>query len=166
VISLSRNFGQHPAIAAAIDHAEGDVLVLMDADLEDQPEQIPMLVQTLTDRRCDIVYTTNIGGREQRLTSDVYHRVFSRMVDIRLPKRLGTFARSPGKCDALRQFPERRALYGPLMFFIGFTYADRIGRAGIGASELYTFFKRLRIAVSSSCTYTDSAATTSGSLVL
>src|SRR4051794_2017359 len=34
-IGLSRNFGQHPAIAAALDHATGDVLVLMDADLED-----------------------------------------------------------------------------------------------------------------------------------
>ena len=43
----------------------GDVMVLMDADLEDQPEQIPLLVQTLTERRCDIVYTTNIGRRER-----------------------------------------------------------------------------------------------------
>jgi glycosyltransferase involved in cell wall biosynthesis len=156
VISLSRNFGQHPAIAAAIDHAVGDVLVLMDADLEDQPEQIPMLVQTLTDRRCDIVYTTNIGGREQRLTSDVYHRVFSRMVDIRLPKRLGTFRAFTRKvCDALRQFPERQALYGPLMFFIGFTYAIVPVERGSARASSYTFFKRLRIAVSSLVTYTD-----------
>ncbi|HWV94057.1 MAG TPA: glycosyltransferase, partial [Vicinamibacterales bacterium] len=38
IISFSRNFGQHPAIAAALDYARGDILVLMDADLEDQPE--------------------------------------------------------------------------------------------------------------------------------
>src|SRR5665213_2392011 len=57
VIGLSRNFGQHPAIAAAIDHATGDVIVLMDADLEDQPEHIPGLVAALGEQKCDIVYT-------------------------------------------------------------------------------------------------------------
>src|SRR5215470_18617129 len=56
-IRLSRNFGQHPAIAAAIDHAAGEVMVLMDADLEDQPEHIPSLVAGLSEQDCDIVYT-------------------------------------------------------------------------------------------------------------
>ena len=51
VISFSRNFGQHPAIAAALEHAQGDVLVLMDADLEDRPEHIPMLVRTLQEQQ-------------------------------------------------------------------------------------------------------------------
>src|SRR5262245_41740074 len=60
IVSFSRNFGQHPAIAAALDHATGDVLVLMDADLEDQPEHIPLLVETLQAQQCDIVYTTKL----------------------------------------------------------------------------------------------------------
>src|SRR5215475_4435210 len=56
-IRLSRNFGQHPAIAAAVDHAAGEIIVLMDADLEDQPEHIPTLVACLVNHDWDIVYT-------------------------------------------------------------------------------------------------------------
>ena len=72
VVSLSRNFGQHPAISAALDYATGDVIALMDADLEDQPEQIPSLLRTLREAGCDIVYTTKVGaaGGARQLTSE------------------------------------------------------------------------------------------------
>src|SRR6185312_1996472 len=125
-IGLSRNFGQHPAIAAALDHASGDVIVLMDADLEDPPESIPALVSALSERRCDIVYTVKEGvddtGRD--VTSAFYHYVFSRIVGVDVPHRLGTFRAFTRKVAlALRSFPERHVLYGPLMFFVGFRYA-------------------------------------------
>src|SRR5471030_1652053 len=70
-IGLSRNFGQHPAIAAALDHATGDVMVLMEADLEDQPENIPALVAGLADGGCDIIYTVKdqAQGSSRDLTS-------------------------------------------------------------------------------------------------
>jgi dolichol-phosphate mannosyltransferase len=160
VISLSRNFGQHPAIAAALDHASGDVVVLMDADLEDQPEQIPALVRALDEGSCDIVYTTKSGEATEGmrgLTSDFYHAIFSRIVGVSLPRNLGTFRVFTRKVlDALRQFPERHVLYGPLMFFIGFQYlivpAERGTRPGRSS---YTFAKRLRMAVNSLVTYSD-----------
>src|SRR5262249_24835851 len=47
VIELSRNFGHHLAITAGLDHATGDAVVLMDADLQDQPEEIPALLEKL-----------------------------------------------------------------------------------------------------------------------
>jgi polyisoprenyl-phosphate glycosyltransferase len=80
VISLSRNFGQHPAIAAALDYATGDILVLMDADLEDQPEHVPGLIRTLRESGSDIVYTIKTGDR-RRLTSDFYHAAAARSRD-------------------------------------------------------------------------------------
>src|SRR6476660_8146673 len=43
LISLARNFGQHPAISAGFEHARGDAVVLMDADLQDRPADIPPL---------------------------------------------------------------------------------------------------------------------------
>ncbi len=46
-IALRRNFGQTPAIAAGIDHAEGDVIVLMDADMQNDPEDIPLLLDKI-----------------------------------------------------------------------------------------------------------------------
>ena len=47
VISLRRNFGQTAAIAAGVDHAQGDVIVLMDADLQNDPADIPLLVEKI-----------------------------------------------------------------------------------------------------------------------
>jgi len=161
VISFSRNFGQHPAIAAALEHAQGDVLVLMDADLEDRPENIPMLVRTLQERQCDIVYTTKIEGNvtPRGLSSDAYHQVFSRTIGVTLPRQLGTFRAFTRKVgDALRAFPERDVVYGPLMFYVGFNFAivpvDRGTRPG-GSS--YTLAKRLGLAVNSLITYSDLA---------
>ena len=161
VISFSRNFGQHPAIAAALDHAEGDVLVLMDADLEDQPENIPMLVTTLQERGCDIVYTTKLEGptTARSLTSDAYHQVFSRTIGVTVPRQLGTFRAFTRKVrDALRVFPERDVLYGPLMFYVGFQYVIvPVARGVRPGRSSYTFLKRLRLAVNSLVTYSDLA---------
>lgn len=161
VISFSRNFGQHPAIAAALDHATGDVLILMDADLEDEPEHIPMLVRTLQERGCDIVYTTKLDASTtpRSLSSDAYHQVVSRTIGVAVPRQLGTFRAFTRKVgDALRAFPERDVLYGPLMFYVGFqsvivpvTRGMRSGRSS------YTFMKRLRLAVNSLVTYSDLA---------
>lgn len=44
VISLSRNFGHQPALTAALDHATGDVVVVLDGDLHDPPEAIPLMI--------------------------------------------------------------------------------------------------------------------------
>ena len=161
VISFSRNFGQHPAIAAALDHARGDVLVLMDADLEDQPEHIPLLVETLQTQQCDIVYTTKLEGTTtpRSLTSDAYHQVFSRTVGVDVPRHLGTFRAFTRKvADALRAFPERDVLYGPLMFYVGFrSIVVPVARGVRPGRSSYTLLKRLRLAVNSLVTYSDLA---------
>jgi polyisoprenyl-phosphate glycosyltransferase len=158
-IRFSRNFGQHPAIAAALDYAAGEVMVLMDADLEDQPEHIPALVAGLTEQGCDIIYTVKeqAGDSGRDLTSTFYHYVFSRIVGVSVPRRLGTFRAFTRKVLlALREFPERHVLYGPLMFFVGFRYAvvpvSRGTRPGVSS---YSFRKRLALAVNSLVTYTD-----------
>jgi glycosyltransferase involved in cell wall biosynthesis len=62
VIALRRNFGQTAAIAAGIDHAEGDIIVLMDADLQNDPADIPMMLEKL-----DAGYDVVSGWRKRRM---------------------------------------------------------------------------------------------------
>ena len=62
IISLSRNFGLQAAIHAGIEHAKGELIVVMDGDLQDPPEQIPELVDTLLKDDLDIL----VGRRESR----------------------------------------------------------------------------------------------------
>ena len=158
-ICLSRNFGQHPAIAAALDHAVGDRLILMDADLQDTPEDIPSLLDQLRDD-VHVVYTTKQGPTESlsvRVTSRVYHAVISRVLRTNVPKNVGTFrAFTRTFADALRGYPEHNVLFGPLMFHVGFRHAvvpvrreQRVGQSS------YTFRKRLQLAVNSLISYTD-----------
>ena len=79
----------------------------MDADLEDQPENIPMLVTTLQERGCDIVYTTKPRRADDgaKPHSDAYYQVFSRTIGVTVPRQLGTFRAFTRKVrDALRAF--------------------------------------------------------------
>jgi glycosyltransferase involved in cell wall biosynthesis len=161
VIGLSRNFGQHPAISAGFEHASGQTIVLMDADLQDRPEDIPLLVQELHKSGSDVAYSiknTDGGRLARRATSALYHYVFSRVVGSDVPLNIGTFrAFNRRVLAALLEFREVNVLYGPLMFYIGFKstfvnlpYVDRVH----GKSS-YTFAKRLKLATNSLISYTD-----------
>jgi dolichol-phosphate mannosyltransferase len=159
-ILLSRNFGQHPATCAGFEHASGDVIVLMDADLQDSPEEIPRLLKHLQGD-CDVVYTVKEGEAEPlltRLTSRLYHAVISRLLRTEVPRGVGSFRLFTRRMlQALLAYPEFNVLYGPLMFHVGFRAAvvpvRRKERHG-GRSS-YSFRKRLALAVDSLISYTD-----------
>lgn len=159
-IRLSRNFGQHSAIAAGFEHATGDVIVLMDADLQDRPEDIPLLLEQLKGD-VDIVYTVKTGGREPAtiaLTSRLYHYVFSRLTHTSVPRDIGTFrAFTRRLLDAVLAYPERGILFGPLMFHVGFKHAlvPVVHDPRHGSRTSYTFRKRLALAINSILSYTD-----------
>ena len=160
VISLARNFGQHPAISAGFEHAKGNVVILMDADLQDRPEDIPLLVGNLRDD-VDIVYTRKAQPEEElsvRISSAVYHYVFSRITRSPRFEEIGTFRAFSGKfLAALLEYRERNVLYGPLMVYMGFKSAivevtrERRSSGGSG----YTFSRRLALAINSLISYTD-----------
>ena len=161
ILNLSRNFGQHPAICAGFEHASGDIIVLMDADLQDRPEDIRDLIQQMDNDNVDVVYTikeSSVKKFTSRLSSALYFYIFSRIVNKSIPLNIGTFRIFNRKfLEAVLQFKEVNVLYGPLMFFIGFNssflvlpYQERPD----GKSS-YTFRKRLQLAVNSLISYTD-----------
>lgn len=161
VIDLSRNFGQHPALCAGFEHASGGITILMDADLQDRPEDIVDLVTKLRDEEADVAYTIKQSADRTfatRLTSALYHYVFARIVGTDVPLNIGTFRAFNRKfLDAVLQFREVNVLYGPLMFYMGFKscflelpYLERPhGRSS------YTFRMRLQLAINSLVSYTD-----------
>jgi undecaprenyl-phosphate 4-deoxy-4-formamido-L-arabinose transferase len=75
VVELSRNFGQHPAILAAFQRARGDVVVTLDADLQNPPEEIPKLLAKI-DEGYDVV-----GGIRQQRRDSWFRRAASRLVN-------------------------------------------------------------------------------------
>jgi glycosyltransferase involved in cell wall biosynthesis len=158
-VRLSRNFGQHPAIAAGFDRASGEVIVLMDADLEDRPESLPQLIGRLTSG-IDIVYTIKMGENGgSRFSSSVFHSVFSRIVGGgRIPRNIGTLRVFSRKVlEAIKHYREHDVLFGPLMFFIGFSsiFVEVERDVRYHGRSSYTFAKRLRLAVRSLISYTE-----------
>lgn len=79
VIQLRRNFGQTPAIAAGIDHSQGEVLVFLDADLQNDPADIPRLIETL-DQGYDVVSGWRKDRQDPFLTRKVPSWAANRLI--------------------------------------------------------------------------------------
>jgi glycosyltransferase involved in cell wall biosynthesis len=94
LILLSRNFGQQPAYRAGIDHASGDAVILLDADLQDPPELIPQLLEKW--RAGFKVVTGCRTSREERglrrIFFDAFHKIFHRMTGRIMPMNSGIFS--------------------------------------------------------------------------
>jgi dolichol-phosphate mannosyltransferase len=94
LVLLSRNFGQQPAYRAGIDHASGDAVIFLDADLQDPPELIPQLLEKW--RMGFKVVTGCRTSREERglrrIFFDAFHKIFHRMTGSVMPANSGMFS--------------------------------------------------------------------------
>ncbi len=122
-VCLSRNFGHQQAITAALDHARGETVVVMDGDLQDPPEAIPELLARHAEGY-DVVYAQR-GSRDAawylRLAYFLFYRLAATLSDIRLPVDSGDFAvLSRRVVDAMRRTPERHRYVRGLRTWVGF----------------------------------------------
>jgi polyisoprenyl-phosphate glycosyltransferase len=94
VINLSRNFGKEIAVTAGLDHARGDAIIVLDADLQDPPELIPTLIETWR-AGFDIVYAQrrHRAGESwlKKLTASLFYRMMQLLGGVRLPPDTGDF---------------------------------------------------------------------------
>jgi polyisoprenyl-phosphate glycosyltransferase len=159
ILALSRNFGQHAAISAGFEYALGDKIVLMDADLQDDPAYIPELIARLKDN-IDVVYTVKAPGtdKDNKVSSNIFHYFFGKLIQRKSLKNIGTYRAFTRKfLCALLQYPERNIVYGPLMQYMGFEN-DVLQvvhqRRKIGKSS-YTLSKRLKLSIDALMSYTN-----------
>ena len=123
-INLSRNFGKEAAMAAGLDHADGDVVIIIDADLQDPPELIPDMLE-LWRQGYDTVYgqRTERHGESwvKRVTAHYFYRVMQSIGRFTLPKDTGDFRLlSRRSVLALRQLPETNRFMKGLFAWIGY----------------------------------------------
>ena len=123
VVSLSRNFGHQAALSAALDYATGDVVVVMDGDLQDPPEAIPQLLEEHS-KGFDVVYVRRVRRKEGwvlRACYFVFYRMLALVAAVRLPVDAGDFALlSRRVVDALKQIPEHQRYLRGLRTWVGF----------------------------------------------
>jgi dolichol-phosphate mannosyltransferase len=123
VLFLSRNFGQQAALTAALDHATGDAVVLLDADLQDPPEAIPAFVAKHQEGY-DVVYARRVRRKEGPLLRACYYlfyRLLALLSDTPLALDSGDFGLlSRRVVDTLRAMPEQNRYLRGLRSWIGF----------------------------------------------
>jgi glycosyltransferase involved in cell wall biosynthesis len=126
-ILLSRNFGQHAAITAGLDHARGDWAIVMDCDLQDPPEDIPRLYAKALEGH-DIVFGRRIHkptGSFRRLFGRLYFRSISVFGGATLDGRYGSFSVISRKAiDAFLTFRDQDRHYMMILTWLRFDTAS------------------------------------------
>jgi len=123
-IRLSRNFGKELALTAALDAAEGDAIMVIDADLQDPPELIPDFVARWREGY-DVVYGKRLERAGEtwlkRFTAAMFYRVIGRLSHTAIPADTGDFRlMSRAAAAALRQLRERQRFMKGLFAWVGF----------------------------------------------
>ncbi len=140
LVGLSRNFGKEIATTAGLDYAKGDAVIVIDADLQDPPEIIPLLVAEWR-KGYDMVYAQRqIREGEswlKRITADLFYRLMQNVGRIQLPRNTGDFRlMSRRVVDALLQMREQHRFMKGLFAWVGFpTKAVLYNRAPRHAGE-------------------------------
>lgn len=161
IIDFSRNFGHQLAITAGIDHARGDMVVLIDGDLQDPPEVIPQMVEKWREG-----YHVIYGVRERRkgetafklLTAKLFYRLMSRFADVPLPVDAGDFRLiDRSVVAALKNIREGNRYLRGLISWLGFKqYGLLYKRDERYAGETkYTLRKMLRFAADGVTSFSD-----------
>lgn len=124
IIPLARNFGKEAALAAGLDHTSGDLVVPLDADLQDPPELIAEFV-ALWEQGYDVVYgirtDRNSDTLAKRVTAGLFYRLFNRLSDYPIPADTGDFRLMDRRVvEALKQLPERNRFNKGLFAWVGF----------------------------------------------
>jgi glycosyltransferase involved in cell wall biosynthesis len=139
VVSLSRNFGHQQALTAALDYATGDIVVLMDGDLQDVPEAIPQFLEQHA-KGYDVVYAIRSKRKESLFLRTCYagfYRIAAALADVSLPVGSGDFSLlSRRVADQLRSSEERHRYLRGLRTWVGYRQIGiEIERAERGAGD-------------------------------
>lgn len=124
IISFSRNFGHQIAISAGIDYAQGDAVIVIDADLQDPPELIPSML-----KKWEEGYDVVFGMREKRLgerifkilTAKIFYRLIAFVTNVDIPSDVGDFRLMSRKAVvAFKKIKERHRFVRGLVSWLGF----------------------------------------------
>lgn len=123
-IKLSRNFGQHNAITAGLSHVSGDWVVVMDCDLQDQPEEIFKLYNKAQEGY-KIVYAVRNERQDsfvKRLSSSIFYRFFSYMTDTKQDERIANFGiYHRSVIDAILSMRDNIRYFPAMVQWVGFS---------------------------------------------
>lgn len=152
-IDFSRNFGHQVAVSAGLDHAQGEAVVIIDADLQDPPELIPQLYERYKEG-FEVVYARR-RTREgetffKKWTAKMFYRLLARLTSVDIPLDTGDFRLIDHKVvDVLRRMPEKSKFLRGQISWIGFrqTFIEYDRQERHAGKTGYSIRKMMRFAL-------------------
>ncbi|HCC23186.1 TPA: glycosyltransferase [Candidatus Falkowbacteria bacterium] len=151
IIDLSRNFGHQIAISAGLNHAIGDLIVIMDSDLQDPPAVIPDLIKK-HEEGFDVVYAVRRKRKEnifKRTAYSAFYRILNKICELDIPLDAGDFCLMTQRvATELKNIPEKNRFVRGIRTWVGFKqvgleYERQARHAG---QEKYTWIKLFKLA--------------------
>jgi putative glycosyltransferase len=153
VIDLARNFGHHKAMMTGLGRAKGDLVFLIDSDLEEAPELLAQFAAELNRTKSDVVYGVQEkrrGNWFERFTGALYYATFEAITSLPLPKNLLTVRLMTRRyVQALVAHQERELNIGALWSFTGFAQTPIAVEKGHKGSTSYDLRKKITHLVNS-----------------
>ena len=151
-IQFSRNFGQHYAITAGLDYCNGDWVVVMDCDLQDQPEEIGKLYEKAKSGY-DVIFGRRMNRKDnflKKISSVLFYNIYSYFTDAKFDHTIANFSISRKKVtDNFRKLRERNRLFPLFIKWTGFNigFVDVEHGSANKRKSAYTFKKLLNLAM-------------------
>jgi len=151
VISLSRNFGHQAAVSAGLMHARGSTVTVIDADLQDPPEELLPFIEKVREG-WDVVYAIRTKRKEgllKRIAYSSYYRILKHLSVLDIPLDAGDFCVMRGEVvDAINRLPERNRFVRGLRSWVGFRQTGLAyeRQARFAGEPKYTFSKLFKLA--------------------
>ncbi len=151
VVDLSRNFGHHKAMMTGLAHAQGELIFLIDSDLEEEPEWLVFFSNKMKEETCDVVYGVQKDRKGfffERWSGHLFYILFNKLTGLNLPKNIVT-ARlmSQRYVNSLIRHHEREIMIDGLWHLTGFKQIPEIIKKHKSSNTTYSFHRKVSLFV-------------------
>jgi putative glycosyltransferase len=159
IIELSRNFGHHKAMMTGLEHAKGDLVFLIDVDLEEPPELLTLFSEEMQKGECDVVYGVQerrTGSKTKRLGGQLGWWLIQSLLPVRVPRNQSTVRLMKKQyVTELVRHKEQLTAIGGLWVLTGFRQTGILFDRHSHGSSGYSFLKRLRVLLESVTSFSE-----------
>jgi dolichol-phosphate mannosyltransferase len=161
VLNLSRNFGQHVALSCGYHHARGQYVGMLNVDMQEHPDQIPLLLNHIENKDCDIVFGVRqrrAGSTAESFTSRLFGIVLNKLTGYDVPLNIATLRVMNRRfVDAYNSLTESSRYLPGLESWLGFKrgYVEITHQARSRGQSSYNFKRRLRMAAEAIISFSD-----------
>jgi putative glycosyltransferase len=159
VVDLSRNFGHHKAMMTGLAHARGDLVFLIDVDLEEEPEWLSRFHETMTRTKADVVYgvqEARKGRLFERLSGAIFYKSFNALLDHPIPENVLTVRLMTRRyVENLVRHRDREITLAALWVITGFNQVPVPVNKGTRPGSTYTIGHRFSVFVNAVTSYSN-----------